>query len=204
MQIIRESITFSLLKKAMHVSSFFFSRTTMECRVWLLYLGHQSTLGRFVWSFLRIHGNLSREIYLVKCRSHPLKRSFARWKGHLQREKCPTWPQLMTKLLSLRNKPVRLSWCSLWYTKAASFADNFACSLTLLLLPLSLIPPAREENQAPIHNRWRTWRITCQISPQATSSFETGRGRFRALRQICKCLEAEMVSPYKDKTWGRT
>lgn len=110
----------------------------------------------------------------------------------------------MTKLLSLRNKPVRLSWCSLWYTKAASFADNFACSLTLLLLPLSLIPPARDENQAPIHNRWRTCRITCQISPQATSSFETGRGRFSALRQICKCLEAEMVSPYKDKTRGWT
>ena len=45
---------------------------------WLFYLGHQNTLpayhvkchGRFVWSFWRIHGYLTREIYLGERRSH--------------------------------------------------------------------------------------------------------------------------------------
>ena len=51
-----------------------------EHRDWLSYLGHQNTTAiyhdkchrRFLWSFLRIHGYLPREIYLGKVRSHSL------------------------------------------------------------------------------------------------------------------------------------
>ena len=92
MQIIRESITFSLLKTAMHVSSFFISRTTMECRVWLLYLDraskHPSTLPcqmswalclifiTYPWKFTR--GNLPCEMSVTKTKTQfrPVKGSF--------------------------------------------------------------------------------------------------------------------------------
>ena len=112
-------------------------------------------------------------------------------------------PFFSQKVFHESKVPVRLNWCNWWYAIAASFADILAWSLVSQLLFRNFIPPAAEASHVPIHSLWRRWRTDCQIRPQATSSLETGSGRFRALRQISKWRDAEIMSPYRqrDQRW---
>ena len=106
--------------------------TSTQYPNWLLYLGHQNTLptyhvkchGRFVWSFWRIHGYLTREIYLGKRRSHywiqfpVVKEQFTTVK--VTRVTAPQYhPQFFSlreirwkysKLKDLANKPLTVIW----------------------------------------------------------------------------------------------